>query len=100
MSGWTFRKSGDRSRDLMVSKRENSFKNGWNAVSFTSKLPTEWSINAVTRGNILKSDEGKSQIQNPNCKLDGSNLRFRNFGFEISLRPISKSPHGSPQRRK
>src|SRR5438034_214509 len=29
----------------------------------------------------------KSEIRN--CKLDWSNLRFRNFGFEISLRPIS-----------
>src|SRR5436190_24099077 len=36
---------------------------------------------------ILKLDEAKSQIRN--CKLDRSNLRFLNFGFEISLLPIS-----------
>src|SRR5438094_7211156 len=36
---------------------------------------------------ILKLDEAKSQIRN--CKLDRSNLRFRNFGFKVSLRPIS-----------
>src|SRR6266516_292779 len=36
---------------------------------------------------ILKLDEAKSQIRN--CKFDRYNMRFRNFGFEVSLRPIS-----------